>query len=79
MATVNQVVRERRLVWRALKRQLKATDSALEKLERLQNRVLARKRKAPEIEDLQEAVTLHRALLTEFDRYSKILAAGYAT
>ena len=77
MASVNQVVRERRLVWRGLKRQLKAVDTQVEKLERLQDRIIARRRKAPELEDLQEAVTIARELQTEVDRYARILAAGY--
>lgn len=77
MPSVNQVVRERKLVWRGMKRQLKQVDSVLERLERLQNRVIARKRKAPELADLQKAIGETRSLQTEVDRYARILAAGY--
>lgn len=77
MPPVNTVIRERRVVWRALKRQLKAVDSQLEVMERLQNRVLNRKRKAPEVEDLQKLIAESRTFLTQVERYSKILQAGY--
>lgn len=78
MPPVNQVIRERKLVWRGLKRQLKAVDTVLERMERRQNRVLGRKRKAPELQDLQNIIGDARVLQTEIDRYAKILAAGYA-
>jgi len=75
--SVNQVLRERRAVWRALKRSLKAVDTKLEEIERLQNRVLARKRKAPEFDDLQKVISLSRQLDQLLVSYAKILVDGY--
>lgn len=53
MASLNQVIRERKIVFRVLKRSLKQVDSELEKAERLINRVLSRKSKVPELADLE--------------------------
>lgn len=75
--SVNQVVRERKLVWRAMRRQTRAVDTKVELLQRFQDRVYARKRKAPELVDLQRAVTMTRELQTEIDRLAKILAGGF--
>lgn len=60
MATLNQVIRERKKKFVLLKRILRAADSDLEKAERLIDRVLVRKSKVPEVADLLELVKMTR-------------------
>lgn len=61
MATLNQIIRERKRIMLVLKRLLKACDTEVEKAERLIDRVLQRKSKVPEVSDLLELVKFARA------------------
>lgn len=54
MATLNQIIRERRAVMQDLKRLVKAVDSAGERAERYVSRVLSRRSKVPEVVDLMK-------------------------
>lgn len=66
MASINQVIRERKKVVRGLKQKLRIVDSVLEVMERRQNSILSRKLKVPEVQDLaflaQQARSLDAAL-----------------
>ncbi|MBA7709698.1 hypothetical protein ES703_118620 [subsurface metagenome] len=57
MATLNQIIRERRLVFADLKKLIKVVDSAGERSERLVNRVLSRRLKVPEYSDLSKVLS----------------------
>lgn len=52
MASINQVIRERKKTVRNLKQSLRVVDSKLEVMERRQNSILSRKLKVPELDDL---------------------------
>ncbi len=52
MATINQLRRERRGVFRRARRGLRSVDTAIEKTQRFVTAVLARKVKVPESADL---------------------------
>lgn len=69
MATLNQVIRERKKKFVLLRRMMRSIDTQVEKSQRLITRVLSRKSKVPEASDLLELVKLARELDTLLDSY----------
>lgn len=78
MASINQVIRERKKFIRLLKTKLKAVDSALEIMERKQNQILSRKSKVPEQEDLRFLAQKARDLESGLRGYLGVLRVGFA-
>ncbi len=76
MATINELARQRRQVFRLLLRELKSVDSAVERAERFGRRVLARKRNIPSDLDLDRWVEIMRTLAAEMDNLAKAVDAG---
>jgi hypothetical protein len=58
MSDINQVIRERKREFENLKRYLKAVDTEVEKIERMIEKVLARKNKVPNSADYQRTIDL---------------------
>ena len=79
MASLTQVIRERKLVIRNLKKSLKVVDSNLELAERLISRILQRKLKVPEVSDLAILADYARQMSAGLSSYLKILNQGYLT
>lgn len=77
MASINQVIRERKKVVANLKRSLKIVDSVLEKMERRQNSILSRKLKVPELEDLSFLASLARSLEQALRQYVNLVSRGF--
>lgn len=76
-SSINELVRERRAVVANLKRTLRGVDSQQERLERYLNRLLARKRKVPELDDLAQVSTMLSNLLTVMDVFEREVARGF--
>lgn len=77
MASINQVIRERKKVVQNLKRSLRIADSILEKMERRQNSILSRKLKVPELEDLVFLATRARELSAALRQYVSLVSRGF--
>lgn len=77
MASINQVIRERKKVVSNLKRSLKVVDSILEKMERRQNSILSRKLKVPELEDLAFLAGKSRELESALRQYVNQVNRGF--
>lgn len=60
MSDINELGQQRRSAVRAIKRALKTVDSSVEKLERLLNRILGRRRLIPRLEEFREMGTMIR-------------------
>lgn len=77
MASINQVIRERKKVIGNLKKSLKIVDSLLEKMERRQNSILSRKLKVPELEDLAFLASKSRELDAALRQYVQQVNRGF--
>lgn len=77
MATLNEVIRGRRALFRTLKRSLRVADSLLEKQERKIQSTIDRRRKVPEDADLEDLVNLAIAMLGAVEDYVSVLNTGY--
>lgn len=77
MASINQVIRERKKVVSNLKRSLKTVDSILELMERRQNSILSRKLKVPELEDLAYLAAKSRELDQALRQYVNQVNRGF--
>ena len=75
--TFNQALRERRKVILKLKQELKIADSQLEKIERKIKQVYSRKRKLPEINDLDQMGQELNALVNALDKFARTLDRGF--
>jgi len=78
-STINQLIRERKNVYRELKRAMRRLDSYQEEAERMINRVLARKRSVPDVEDYSELIqkvaevgSAHNSLQHLLEQYSDV-------
>jgi hypothetical protein len=58
VSDINQVIRERKREFENLKRYLKAVDTEVEKIERMIEKILARKNKVPNSADYQRTIDL---------------------
>lgn len=77
MASINQVIRERKKVIRNLKKALKMVDSRLEMMERRQNSILSRRLKVPELEDLAYLASQSRDLEQALRQYVLLVNRGF--
>jgi hypothetical protein len=77
MATINQVIRERKKVFIGLKKALKQADTVLETMERRQNSILSRKLKVPELQDLAFLAGRLRDLDRELRQYGLQVNRGF--
>ncbi len=77
MATLNQVIQERKRKFGVLKRTLKVADTEIEKAERLIERVLARKSKVPEVSDLLELVKMARTADSAIAGFLRLAQDGF--
>lgn len=75
--TINELARERRAVVSNLRRTLKGVDTQQEKLERYLNRLISRKRKIPELDDLAQISTMLANLLTVMDVFEREVSRGF--
>lgn len=75
--TFNQAVRERKRVVRVVKSQLRGLDTQLEMTQRTINRLLARKRKLPELNDLEGIVEMVQAMGTAFASTERALSDAH--
>lgn len=79
MATLAGIIIARRSDLRELRKSLKTVDTALEKVERRIKALLSRKRKVPEIKDLEDINLLTKTIDGELDKFvSNLAAAGRA-
>lgn len=78
MATINQLRQERRAYFQELKRQLRPVDSAVEKMQRLNERILGRTRDVPETADWEQMVEELESLLQVLTQLERLLRAGEA-
>lgn len=78
MATINQLRQERQAYFRELKRVLKPVDTAVEKLQRFNQRILDRKRDIPEVSDYEQAMQELESLLQTLVAVQKLLDTGRA-
>ena len=78
MATINQLRIERRAYFQELKRSARSVDSGVEKLQRLVDRVLDRRRDVPESLDWEKAVQELNNLLDLLVALEKIVESGRA-
>jgi len=67
MATINEVARARRVVFRDLLRVLKSVDTSVETLQRFGKRILGRKRNVPSDQDLEKWLELSRQVAATVD------------
>ncbi len=77
MASINQVIRERKKLISNAKKSLKVVDSLLETMERRQNSILSRKLKVPEYDDLAFLAGKARELEQALRQYSSLVSRGY--
>lgn len=75
--TINQLIRERRKTLNELKRKLKAVDTLQEAQERFLERVLSRKKKLPEAQDLKYLATKLDQMVTAVSAYQRELDKGF--
>ena len=76
MATLQSVITARKKDLRALRALLRSTDSAVEKTERKIKTLLSRKRKVPEVIDLDNINLLARDIDTKLNSFIDGLAAA---
>lgn len=76
MATINELARQRRQVFRLMLAELRLVDSGVERAQRFGKRVLARKRNIPSDTDLDRWIDLIRSLAQQLDSLSKAMDAG---
>jgi hypothetical protein len=76
MATLAQVIASRRRDLRAIQKLMRAVDSAQEKSERKIKSLLSRKRKVPEIADLDSLVLAARDVDAKLSEYVDGLAGA---
>ena len=77
MATLNEIIRQRRNYWRQVRRDLRELDTAIEKMQRKTAQILSRRNKVPEtrdIETLLNELILMTQVLVDLDGY---LRQGY--
>lgn len=77
MASINQLIRDRKKVVSNLKRQLKVVDTVLEVMERRQNLILSRRLKVPELEDLAFLAQKSRELEAALRQYASLVSRGF--
>jgi hypothetical protein len=75
--TVSQLIKERKKYIRVLKNQMRYVDSAQEKSERLLKRLLSRKLKVPEEQDLKTLVDQAEIIAGALQTYLGYLRSGY--
>lgn len=77
MATLNQIVRERKKAVQNLRKALRLVDSPQEKLERLLRRISQRRYKVPEENDLAKAAVLANEIVNALETFLAVLRAGF--
>jgi len=77
MATLNEVIRVRRVVIKNLRNRLKAVDSNLEISERLLKRIASRKRNVPTQVDLATLSKQLVAIADALGNYENVLKQGF--
>jgi len=77
MATLNQIVKDRKQVVRNLKKVLKLLDTPQEKLERHLTRILRRRYKVPEESDLAKIAEYSNEMANGLEAFLQVLRAGF--
>lgn len=77
MATLAQISRERKKVFRNLRSQMRTLDTAQEKAQRRIRQVVNRKRQIPEEKDLMEVSKMLNDVLANLNSLYKIIESGF--
>ena len=73
MASINVVARERKIAFKEAKRYLKDVDTVQEAMKRYIDRVVARKIKLPEVEDVLDLIGMAEIMTTAVDNMEDLL------
>lgn len=76
MATLQSIISARKRDVRQLRKLLRTTDSALEKMDRKLKTIAARKKKVPEVADLDNINLMAKDMDTKFNAFVDGLAAA---
>ncbi len=77
MATLNQIIKDRKLAIRNLQKALRLVDAPQEKIERLLRRLIQRRYKVPEESDLAKVGELANQVVNSMSVFLELLRAGF--